>query len=92
VADPVDRLEGLELYAWVGEDELGGGELGLKQAAVPAGMIPMVAIRREKLEQPIIRIQLQSIADTYGKPRYLVRFRLVEVVATIEPRGGGDAI
>lgn len=33
-------------FAWVGEDELGSGEVGLKRGYVPAGLIPLVAIER----------------------------------------------
>jgi tRNA A37 threonylcarbamoyladenosine dehydratase len=81
-----DTLEELELYAWVGEDEYGSGEIGLKQAVVPAGTVAMVAIDRQKVDRPFIQKQLQAIADQYGKPRYLVRFVFAEVVASIEPR------
>ena len=38
-----ERIETMVLYAWVGEDELGSGEMGIKQAIVPAGNVPLVA-------------------------------------------------
>lgn len=44
-------MENLKIYAWVGEDEFGSGEIGLKQAIVPAGVIPMVAIKQDKIDQ-----------------------------------------
>lgn len=79
------ELQETLLYAWVGEDELGSGEIGLKQALCPAGCIPMVATQIQKVTQPFIREQLQSVANQYGKARYLVRYvpEIVEMV--IEP-------
>ena len=71
----IDRLGAVELFAWVGEDELGSGIIGLKQARVPAGMIPIVATTREKVDQPYIREQLQTMVDQFGKTHFLVRFR-----------------
>jgi hypothetical protein len=50
----------LELFAWVGEDELGSGEIGLKQAHAPAGLIPMVAIRRDKVEKFYPQFEAQA--------------------------------
>ena len=38
------RIEDLTIVAWVGEDELGSGKIGLKQGHVPAGFIPLVAM------------------------------------------------
>jgi hypothetical protein len=75
----------MNLYAWIGEDELGSGEIGIKQGIVPAGMIPMVAIRRDKIEREDIIRQLQHQARTSGKPIRLARFVLVEDVAVIDP-------
>lgn len=72
------KLEDIELYAWLGEDELGSGEIGLKQGAVPAGLIPMVAIKREKLEKYWLQAEEQAAA--YGKRIYLVRFKVAEIV------------
>ena len=34
----------LMMYAWVGEDELGSGKVGLKIGKTPAGMIPLAAM------------------------------------------------
>lgn len=71
-------MENLELYAWVGEDELGSGEIGLKAGIVPAGCIPLVAIRRDKVEK--LKWQMEMQAQTYGKKIRLVRFVSVETV------------
>lgn len=71
-------LENIELYAWVGEDELGSGEIGLKQGNVPAGNIPLVAIRRDKVEK--LYPQMEAQATRYGKKIRLVRFTYAEVV------------
>jgi hypothetical protein len=86
--DMIDRLRELELYAWVGEDELGSGEIGLKQALVPAGYIPIVATTREKVDRPFIRDQMQTMVDQFGKTRYLVRFSFGAVLALIVPAEG----
>lgn len=75
----------MELFAWIGEDELGSGELGLKQAIVPAGWIPLVALRQEKINAEPIRLQLQQQASTYGKTIRLCRFRLVEEILKLDP-------
>ena len=77
-----DRLAKIELYAWLGEDELGSGEIGLKQAQVPAGLIPMVAIKREKMEKHWEHAERQ--ARLYRKRIYLCRFELVEVLRETE--------
>ena len=34
----------MTIYAWVGEDELGNGKIGIKQGRVPAGIIPLAAM------------------------------------------------
>jgi hypothetical protein len=80
-----ERLKEMELYAWVGEDELGSGEYGLKAAIVPAGYIPIVATSEAKVDQPYIQDQMRVIAEQFDKPRYLVRFTFAGVVRSIEP-------
>ncbi len=50
----VTKVEDLDLFAWVGEDEFGSGEIGLKQGLVPAGCIPLVAVTEQKMSQPYI--------------------------------------
>jgi hypothetical protein len=72
------NLGNLELYAWVGRDEFGSGEIGLKQGMVPAGLIPMVSISRDKLE-PYWR-QAETQAHIYGQRIFLARFQLIEIV------------
>lgn len=81
------KLEEHEIFAWMGEDELGSGKIGLKQGRVPAGIIALVAMdyHRDKLER--LRDQLQLQVDTYGKPMYLVRMKFEEVVMEIHPTG-----
>lgn len=73
-----ERLRDLELYAWVGEDEHGSGEIGIKQGLVPAGMIPLVAIRRDKVAK--LKPMLEKQAAEYGKRIYLIRFMSAEIV------------
>lgn len=67
------------IYAWIGEDELGSGVVGLKQALTPAGMIPLAAMghhldRLTKLK-PVMELQ----ATACGKKIRLCKFEMVEV-------------
>jgi hypothetical protein len=80
-----ENVKELALYAWLGEDEFGSGEIGLKQALVPAGMIPLVAVDDSKLNRDHIRQALQSQADEYGKTIRFCKFTFVEEIITIEP-------
>lgn len=73
-------------WAWVGEDELGSGTIGLKQADVPAGRVPLVATTREKVDRPEIREQLQAQADRYGKTIRLVRLVYADEALRLEPQ------
>lgn len=75
----------VELFAWLGEDELGSGEIGIKQALVPAGMIPLVATRMSKMSRDDLRHAMQRMASQYGKTVRLVRFVFEEVVLEVKP-------
>jgi hypothetical protein len=77
---PRPSVNDIELFAWVGEDELGSGEIGLKQALCPAGYIPMVSVRKDRMLQPSIVDQLTAQAAQYGKKIRLCRFVFKEVV------------
>jgi hypothetical protein len=80
---PKDLIRELCLYAWVGPDQLdpfGSGEIGLKQARCPAGMIPIVATTEAKVTQDYLTEQMEMMANAYGQPIYLVRFAAVEVL------------
>jgi hypothetical protein len=74
-----------EIYAWVGEDEGGSGDVGLKQGVVPAGCVPLVATECAKVDTPRLRDQLQVQAMKYGKEISLVRYVPVQVVSLIKP-------
>lgn len=76
----------IELYAWVGEDELGSGKVGLKQGLVPAGMIPLVSTDQTKLDRAHLVEQMQAQANRYGKTIQLVRFVFDAVVQEVIPR------
>lgn len=73
------------LYAWLGEDELGSSEIGLKQALVPAGYIPLVAVDDFKLGRDYIQQALQVQANSYGKTIRLCKFVFSEEILTLEP-------
>jgi hypothetical protein len=70
------------LYAWIGEDEFGSGEIGLKRGLVPAGIIPLVTMDYDlhKLERPAVRSQMETQALQYNKKIRLVRFSFAEVI------------
>ena len=71
-------LEGMELFAAVGEDELKPGEVGIKQGYCPAGFIPMVSVSRAKMEK--YWPQFEEQAREFGKKISLARFVIAEVV------------
>lgn len=79
----------ITLFAWVGEDELGSGTVGLKRALVPAGDIPMVATARDKIDRAAIISQLQQQADRYGKTIRLIRCIEAETLIELHPRPQG---
>jgi hypothetical protein len=80
-----------DLLAWIGEDEHGSGRIGIKQARVLAGMIPIVGVAddKTKLTWPAIREQMQRQADAFGKTIRLVRYEAVEEITVVRPRGHG---
>ncbi len=80
VADP-----SIELFAWIGEDEFGSGEVGLKRGLVPAGDIPLVSIDPNKLMTSSLIDQMQRIVNQYKKARRLARFIEVETRVTLRP-------
>jgi hypothetical protein len=80
------RIQQIELYAWVGEDELGGGEIGLKQGLVPAGCIPLVAIRRDRMEHERIVAQLRHQALRYQVAIRLCKFVFQEELQILDGR------
>lgn len=89
MADQQVKLEEMELYAWVGEDEYGSGVIGIKQGRVATGMIPIVATARSKVDQDYLREQFQKQANEYGKTIRLVRFTFAGELAAITPRAKG---
>jgi hypothetical protein len=78
--DRLPRLNEVELFAWIGEDELGSGVIGIKQGFCPAGYIPLVAVDRSKMEREQFVGPMNLQAGAYGKRIYLCRYRLEEVL------------
>jgi hypothetical protein len=76
----MSALEKHALYAWVGEDELGSGRIGLKQGLVPAGYIPLVAMDYDLHKMERMRPAMEAQAALYGKRIRLVKFTFAEVV------------
>lgn len=79
----VSKLEGVELFAWVGEDELGSGEIGLKQAVCPAGCIPMVSVKLDRMTQNYIKEQMDKQGKQYGKKIVLCKFKFEAVIEEV---------
>lgn len=80
-----ERLRDVELYAWLGEDELGSGQVGIKQGLCAAGCIPIVSVDCAKVVG-YIKDQMNAQATRNGKKIYLCRFRMDSLVA-ITPDG-----
>lgn len=80
------NVQDVVLWAWVGEDEHGSGEVGIKQALCPAGYIPLVACKDGKINQDYLREQLQQQANAFGKTIRLCKFTFVQVEETLEPQ------
>lgn len=78
------KIKRTELFAWIGEDELGSDVIGIKQGLVPAGYVPIVAIAEDKVNRPEIIGQFENQAGQYGKKIYLCRFVFEEVVRATE--------
>lgn len=71
----------LTIVAFVGEDELGSGVIGLKQGDVPAGRIPLVAMEHHLDRLTKRQFQMEAQAQAYGKKIYLVRFEAVAIIS-----------
>jgi hypothetical protein len=80
-----ERLRALELFAWVGEDEYGSGDIGVRQGMVPAGFIPLVAIQRDKIDRQGLAEAMNYQAAVYGKKIYLCRFTFERVLYSTLP-------
>ena len=78
-----------DMYAWLGEDEFGSGEVGLKQlqvvGAVPPEFVALVSVNREKVSNFAPGMQKQ--AAVYGKTIRLCRYVMEEVLITVTPKG-----
>jgi hypothetical protein len=75
-------LDDLELYAWIGDDEFSSDGLSIKRALAPTGCVPLVALRRDKVEQ--MKPRMEAEARLMGRKIHLVRFVPAEVVAQTE--------
>jgi len=80
-----ETIEETMLFAFIGADEKGSAEVGLKQAFTPAGLIPLVATAEEKMNQLYIVKQLQEQATAYGRTIRLCRFKFDGVLITLHP-------
>ena len=69
----------LVIYAWVGEDEMGSGKVGIKQGMVPAGYIPLAAMDYDLHKLARLKDMMEAQAKTYGKKIKLCKFVFSEV-------------
>ena len=81
------KLSNSVLYAWMGEDELGSGIVGIKRGLVPAGDIPLVATTFAKMVK--LSPQMDQQALSWGKKIYLCHFLFSQVVLQTE---GGEPL
>lgn len=72
------RLAEVELFAWIGEDELGSGVVGIKQGFAQTGFTALVATKESKMQQ--FSAGMNGQAAHYGKKIYLCRFECKEVI------------
>jgi hypothetical protein len=79
------ELKEIVLYAWVGEDEF-DSSLGIKQGATRWGIVPLVSIREDRMDNDNIKNQLQRQANQYGKNIHLCRFVFQSEIKVIEPK------
>jgi hypothetical protein len=83
----MEDVKAVELFAWVGEDELGSGIIGIKQAVVPAGTIPIVATTLEKVNQEYISQAMDAMGKLYGKKIMLCKFKFDAVISEVGTTG-----
>lgn len=80
----------MDLYAYIGMEERSDQpqRVGLKQALVPAGLIPLVAMdyHLDRLQHPNVIAQLQDQVNQSGKEIHLARFVCAEDVLVIKPQ------
>ncbi len=69
------------LYAWLGEDELGSGEIGIKQGYCQTGYTALVSVEQHKVEQ--FAGDLKEQAAEYGKTIRLIKYVPQEIILTV---------
>ena len=74
-------MDNVTIYAWVGEDELGSGKVGIKQALTPAGMIPLAAMSYHLDRLAKLAPAMEAQAAASGKKIRLCKFVAMEVAA-----------
>lgn len=79
------RAQPLTLYAWVGEDELGSGRVGIKAGSVPAGVIPLAAMDFDYVKLARLAPQMQAQATAFGKTIRLARFTFAADAIVVTP-------
>lgn len=78
----------MDLFAWIGEDELGSGVVGIKARLMPTGLTALACIaeHRDRLQDPAVVASLQAQVNRYGKRIRFARFSIVEDLMALERR------
>ena len=71
----------IAMYAWIGEDELGSGIVGLKQGLTPAGMIPLAAMAHHLDRMAKMLPAMEAQAARSGKKIRLYKLTAIEIAA-----------
>lgn len=82
-----EEIKQLVIYAWIGKDEFGSGKLGIKQARVPKGIIPIAGLDYEKITRKEIIEQLDIQGKRFNKKIRLCKFTFETI---LEEVGGSE--
>ena len=81
----VDELQGMTLYAWVGRDELGSGEIGIKRVGTRDGCLALCVFSRKKLESEPVLAAMAAMSEEFGNKLLLAEFRLQAIADPTGP-------
>ena len=74
----MSKLEDVILYAWVGEDEYGSGEIGIKKIITSKGYEALASTKKKSMLTFKEPMKMQS--EHYGKKIRLCKFIFREVI------------
>lgn len=74
------KINALEFYAYVGEDDV-GGRVGLRRTAING--MPLIGM---SAPPETMRLALQGEVNQSRKPIYLVKLTVAEIIHTVTPK------